>query len=124
MFSHDIQYKYKGYNELMIVTFLLLTLAAAQCPDVVSDEQELISQPVDCFKRLYNHKNFDNHKIQRAVTERLHTYQRMLQELSMSDKEHLQTAPVVKWAQNNAQIFISFKLSHRQDSPTCSDIRS
>jgi hypothetical protein len=31
---------------------------------------------------------------------------------------------VLKWAQSEAQIFVSFKLSHRQDSPTCSDIRS
>lgn len=42
----------------------------------------------------------------------------------MQDWEHLKTTPVLKWAQNEAQIFVSFKLSHRQDSPTCSDIRS
>ena len=41
----------------------------------------------------------------------------------MSDEEQLKTAPVIKWAQSLTQIFISFKLSHRQDSPTCSDIR-
>lgn len=59
----------------------------------------------------------------RTVTDRLQTYQRMLQELKMSAEDHLETTPVLKWAQSNAQIFISFKLSHRQDSPTCSDIR-
>lgn len=48
----------------------------------------------------------------------------MLQEIKMQDWEHLKTTPVLKWAQSEAQIFVSFKLSHRQDSPTCSDIRS
>lgn len=58
------------------------------------------------------------------INERLEIYKRMLQELKMQDKEALQTAPVLKWAQSEGQIFISFKLSHRQDSPTCSDIRA
>jgi hypothetical protein len=48
----------------------------------------------------------------------------MLQEIKMQDWEHLNTTPVLKWAQSDAQIFVSFKLSHRQDSPTCSDIRA
>lgn len=108
----------------MLLAFLLLSLALAQCPTSIADEVELIAQPLECFRQLYDHKLFDNHRIQKIVTERLHSYQRMLQELSMWDKEHLKTTPVVKWAQNNAQIFISFKLSHRQDSPTCSDVRS
>jgi len=42
----------------------------------------------------------------------------------MSDQQHIKTTPVFKWAQNLNQIFVSFKLSHRQDSPTCSDLRS
>jgi hypothetical protein len=47
----------------------------------------------------------------------------MLQEIKMEDWAHVQTSPVLKWAQSEGQIFVSFKLSHRQDSPTCSDIR-
>jgi hypothetical protein len=47
----------------------------------------------------------------------------MLQDIKMKGVEHLVTAPVIKWAQSESQIYISFKLSHRQDSPTCSDIR-
>ena len=59
----------------------------------------------------------------KIINDRLQTYQKILQELKMSDEEQLKTAPVIKWAQSLTQIFISFKLSHRQDSPTCSDIR-
>ena len=60
----------------------------------------------------------------RVVNERLEVYRRMLQALKMQDWEHVRTTPAVKWAQSAAQLFISFRLSHRQDSPTCSDIRS
>ena len=59
----------------------------------------------------------------RTVTDRLQSYQRMLQQLKMSAEQHVETTPVIKWAQSSKQIFISFKLSHRQDSPTCSDVR-
>lgn len=63
----------------MLLGFLLLSLAIAQCPNSINDEIELIAQPLDCFRQLYDHKIFDNHKLQRLVTERLHSYQRMLQ---------------------------------------------
>jgi len=72
---------------------------------------------------LYDHNKFDNQRIVRIVNERLQSYQRILQELKMSAEEYHHTTPVLKWAQNFAQIYISFKLSHRQDSPTCSDVR-
>ena len=106
----------------MIVIALLLAVVQS-CPASVADEAELISQPIECFRQLYDHKKYDNQKMLRTVTDRLQTYQRMLQEMKMSAEDHLETTPVLKWAQSNAQIFISFKLSHRQDSPTCSDIR-
>jgi hypothetical protein len=41
----------------------------------------------------------------------------------MNDVEHLKTHPVIKWAQSESQIFLNLRLSHRHDSPTCSDIR-
>ena len=62
--------------------------------------------------------------MKKEVNERLEVYRRMFQELKMQDWEHVKTSPVVKWAQSAAQIFIGFKLSHRQDSPTCSDVRA
>jgi hypothetical protein len=31
--------------------------------------------------------------------------------------------PVVKWAQNHSHVFLSFKLSHRIDSPPCVNIK-
>ena len=41
----------------------------------------------------------------------------------MDKLEAIKTTPVVKWAQNKEKIFLNFKLSHRQDSPPCSDVR-
>ena len=42
----------------------------------------------------------------------------------MHKVKHIETSPVIKWAQNREKIFVNFKLSHRQDSPPCSDIRN
>ena len=107
----------------MIAILLLVAGAVAGCPETLTDELALIAQPIECFRQLYDNKQFDNQKLLRVVSDRLQAYQRMLHELKMSDQQHLQTTPVLKWAQSQSQIFISFKLSHRQDSPTCSDIR-
>jgi len=35
-----------------------------------------------------------------------------------------QTEPVLKWGQNMTHIFITFKLSHRWDSPPCLNSKS
>ena len=40
----------------------------------------------------------------------------------MLKMDAVETNPVIKWAQNKEKIFINFKLSHRQDSPPCSDV--
>lgn len=106
----------------MLVLFLLLGLAFS-CPPSITNELELIAQPLECFRELYDHAKFDNQKIVRVVNDRIQNYQRILQELKMSAEDYHHTTPVMKWAQNFAQIYISFKLSHRQDSPTCSDVR-
>jgi hypothetical protein len=63
----------------MIVILLLLLTATTTCPTSVPNELELLAQPIDCFRSLYNHLKFDNHKILKMVNERLQTYQRMLQ---------------------------------------------
>lgn len=41
----------------------------------------------------------------------------------MYGRQHTVTTPVIKWAQTKQKLFINFKLSHRQDSPPCSDAR-
>ena len=109
---------------ILIIFLLLATALAHACPPAVKSELELIALPLPCFHQLYDSALFDGHRVARVINERLEVYRRMLQEIKMQDREHLQTAPVLKWAQSEGQIFVSFKLSHRQDSPTCSDIRA
>lgn len=78
---------------------------------------------IQCFRKLYNLDIQDGHKIYKIINERLATYKRLLQDLKMNDIEHLRTQPVIRWAQNLTHIFLNLRLSHRHDSPTCSDIR-
>ena len=61
-------------------------------------------------------------KLSKNINERLMTYKRILHRIKMDQIEHTKTSPVVKWAQSIQKIFINFKLSHRHDSPPCSEI--
>ena len=69
----------------MIAILLLVAGAMASCPESLTDELELIAQPLECFRQLYDNKKFDNQKLLRVVSDRLQAYQRMLHELKMSD---------------------------------------
>ena len=58
------------------------------------------------------------------VNQKISAHQKILKEIEVSNQEELKTSPVVKWAQSKSEISVNFKLSHRQDSPPCADIRS
>lgn len=79
---------------------------------------------MECFNKQYQSDVHDGHKLSQLVDARLATYRKILQHIKMHKVKHIQTSPVIKWAQNREKIFVNFKLSHRQDSPPCSDIRN
>lgn len=56
------------------------------------------------------------------IDQQLDGFKKIRKYLKMRNIKAIETTPVIKWAQNEEQIFINFRLSHRQDSPPCSDV--
>lgn len=89
----------------------------------MADERELLELSVQCFERVYNPEIHDGHRLSRLLETQINLWKKILRDVKMYGRQHTVTTPVIKWAQTKQKLFINFKLSHRQDSPPCSDAR-